>query len=87
MVTIHAENPCVGTVEFRDGLPKSHRDPNYHGFGMRSMERIAEKYGGLPWSPSRSAMSFVWTSFFFHESLRKRPLSVTGQRSFLQFSM
>lgn len=46
MVTIHAENPCVGTVEFRDGLPKSHRDPNYHGFGMRSMERIAEKYGG-----------------------------------------
>lgn len=46
MVTIHAENPCVGTVEFRDGLPQSHRDPNYHGFGMRSMERIAEKYGG-----------------------------------------
>ncbi len=46
MVTIHAENPCVGTVEFRDGLPQSHRDPNYHGFGMRSMERIAEKYSG-----------------------------------------
>ena len=46
MVTIHAENPCVGAVEFRDGLPKSHRDPNYHGFGMRSMERIAGKYGG-----------------------------------------
>ena len=37
MVTINAENPCVGAVEFRDGLPKSHRDPNYHGFGMRSM--------------------------------------------------
>ena len=46
MVTIHAENPCIGTVEFRDGLPQSHRDPNYHGFGMRSMERIAEKYSG-----------------------------------------
>ena len=46
MVTIHAENPCVGTVEFRDGLPQSHRDPNYHGFGMKSMERIAEKYNG-----------------------------------------
>lgn len=46
MVTIHAENPCIGTVEFRDGLPQSQRDPNYHGFGMRSMERIAEKYSG-----------------------------------------
>ncbi len=46
IVTIHAENPCIGTVEFRDGLPQSQRDPDYHGFGMRSMERVAEKYGG-----------------------------------------
>lgn len=46
MVTIHAENPCAGTVEFRDGLPQSQRDSDYHGFGMRSMERIAEKYDG-----------------------------------------
>ena len=46
IVTIHAENPCIGTVEFRDGLPQSRRDPDYHGFGMRSMERVAEKYGG-----------------------------------------
>ncbi len=46
IVTIHMENPCEGGIEFEDGLPKSKRDARYHGFGMRSMERTAEQYGG-----------------------------------------
>lgn len=46
MVTIHAENPFSGELEFKNGLPQTRRNPDYHGFGMRSMERVAAKYGG-----------------------------------------
>jgi len=46
MATIHVENSCSEPVELEDGLPKSQRDPRYHGFGMKSMARVAEKYGG-----------------------------------------
>lgn len=47
MLTIHMENPCAGEIDFEDGLPQTSGDPEYHGFGMRSMEHTAEKYGGL----------------------------------------
>lgn len=43
---IHIENPFCGTLELEDGLPQTRKDRRYHGFGMRSMERIAEQYGG-----------------------------------------
>lgn len=46
MATVHVENSCGEPVELEDGLPKSRRDPRYHGFGMKSMARVAEKYGG-----------------------------------------
>lgn len=46
MVTIHVENSCEQPAEIEDGLPKSQRDPRYHGFGMKSMVRVAEKYDG-----------------------------------------
>lgn len=46
MVSVHMENPFAGKLDFVDGLPRSGRDPRYHGFGMRSMERIVQKYGG-----------------------------------------
>lgn len=46
MLSIHMENPYAGTVEMRDGLPQTQNDPTYHGFGMRSMQRITEKHNG-----------------------------------------
>lgn len=46
MVSVHMENPFEGEIIFEEGLPRSERDPRYHGFGMRSMERIVQKYGG-----------------------------------------
>lgn len=46
MVTIHVENPYTGTLVMENHLPKSQRDARYHGFGMKSMERIAKKYDG-----------------------------------------
>lgn len=44
---IHMENPCAERVEFQNGLPKTKRDSRYHGYGMKSMVRTAEKYKGV----------------------------------------
>ena len=47
MACIHVENYCAEAPVFVNGLPKTtKKDVNYHGFGVRSMQMIAEKYGG-----------------------------------------
>lgn len=46
IVTVHIENPFTGPLTFQNGLPRSIRDPRYHGFSMRSMERIVHQYSG-----------------------------------------
>lgn len=46
-LTIHMENPCEGEIDFEDGVPQSDGDPMFHGFGMKSMMRTAEKYSGI----------------------------------------
>ncbi len=47
LLLIHAENRFEGTLEIKDGLPATtKRDKEYHGYGMRSIKRIVEKYGG-----------------------------------------
>ena len=36
------------SLQFKDGLPLSTKKRNraYHGFGMKSMKHLTEKYGG-----------------------------------------
>lgn len=47
MILIHSENVYDGGAEFSDGLPQTTKeDSAYHGFGMKSMQRTAQKYGG-----------------------------------------
>lgn len=47
MALIHVDNEYVGKIEMEGNLPKSTKgDPLNHGFGMRSMSLIAEKYNG-----------------------------------------
>lgn len=47
LVYIHLDNYCKETIEFEDGLPvTSKQDKNYHGFGVKSIRHIAEKYDG-----------------------------------------
>ena len=46
MAAIHIENPAPAVVELANGLPRDPRDNAYAGFGMRSMQRTAAKYGG-----------------------------------------
>lgn len=44
---IHVDNYCVEQVIFRDGLPQTTKtDKVYHGFGVRSIKYITDKYHG-----------------------------------------
>lgn len=47
MVLIHMENRCSMSPEFHNGLPVTNKkEKDYHGFGVRSIRYIAEKYNG-----------------------------------------
>ena len=47
-LSVHIYNYCREKPVFFRGLPQtSHRDKYNHGFGMKSMQLIAEKYGGV----------------------------------------
>ena len=47
MVSIHLENTCSKAPQFQDDLPVTNKtDKNYHGFGVRSIRYVSEKYNG-----------------------------------------
>ena len=47
MVLLHLENQCSRTPEFQDGLPVTDKpDKTAHGFGVRSIRYLVEKYHG-----------------------------------------
>lgn len=46
-VNIQIENYFSGDVHFVDSLPQTGGDPRFHGFGVKSMRYIVEKYGGM----------------------------------------
>ncbi len=46
-LTINIENYCEEETVFKDGLPlTSKNDHAYHGFGVKSIQHSAQKYGG-----------------------------------------
>ena len=47
MLLIHEENYLESEVKLVDGVPQTSKDDKlYHGFGIKSMQRTARKYGG-----------------------------------------
>ncbi len=48
MITIVVTNYCEGPVKMADGLPVTDKteEEGFHGFGMKSMRLLAQKYGG-----------------------------------------
>lgn len=48
IVNINITNYFSGELRFENGIPLTHKheEEGYHGFGMKSMRLIAEKYGG-----------------------------------------
>lgn len=48
LVFLQIENPYAGTLELRHGLPLTHKeDKQNHGFGLKSIQDVAEKYRGF----------------------------------------
>ena len=45
-VRIRVENCYEGDLTFADGLPVTAKDAKYHGYGMKSIRSIVEKYDG-----------------------------------------
>ncbi len=44
---IRMENYCERVLQFADGLPITvKQEKNFHGYGMKSISYITEKYGG-----------------------------------------
>ncbi len=47
LYSVHIENPCEKQPVFMDGMPMTSKpDTDNHGYGMRSMRYLCEKYGG-----------------------------------------
>ncbi len=47
ILSIHAENTCQHPPQFRDGLPQTTKaNPRDHGFGVRSIRYLVERYQG-----------------------------------------
>jgi len=47
LVSVSEENCYAGEIVFKNGLPVTRKtDPRYHGFGLRSIQMVCEKYQG-----------------------------------------
>ena len=47
LLMIRVKNHCEDQLRFVDGLPvTTKKDKGYHGFGLKSIQHTAEKYGG-----------------------------------------
>ena len=47
MLTVHQDNTHIGNVNMVDGIPKTTKsDERFHGFGIKSMQMIVDKYRG-----------------------------------------
>ncbi|MGN0814662.1 MAG: ATP-binding protein [Candidatus Coproplasma sp.] len=47
VVSVHIENTVSESPNFQDGIPQTNKkDKRFHGYGVRSIIRIAERYGG-----------------------------------------
>lgn len=70
-VTVTIENYCTRTIQFaRDGLPlTSKEDKDHHGFGVKSIAMIANKYGGKAYF-NKEGKLFVVSAVFRAEGNR-----------------
>ena len=47
LIVFHIENPYSGVLQFEDDLPVTTKsDKSFHGFGLKSIRLMAEKYAG-----------------------------------------
>ena len=46
MLVITVDNNYAGELEFDGGLPRTTKEEDGHGYGLKSIRLVAEKYGG-----------------------------------------
>ena len=47
LVSVNVHNYYCGKLDFENGLPlTTKKNKSYHGYGMKSIKRVVEKYGG-----------------------------------------
>ena len=46
VLSVHIENYYKGEIIIEDNLPVTRKNKDYHGFGIKSMDYIARRYGG-----------------------------------------
>ena len=72
MIHLHMENGFYGSLVIRDGLPETTKsDRDIHGFGMQSIRRVAEKYGGTVHVAVRDDMFLLDILFPYVDSCNK----------------
>ena len=72
MAAIHIENPAPAVVEMEGGLPRDPRDRACAGFGMRSMQRTAAKYGGSLAVKQKNGMFYLDVLLFDPGPVRQK---------------
>ena len=64
MTIINLENTCTLPVTFKDGLPETTKpDAGNHGFGVRSIRYVAEKYKGELFIDIKEERFCLWVLF------------------------
>ena len=46
LIVLQIENTYEGEIDLQDGLPRTTKQERGHGFGLRSIQRIAQRWGG-----------------------------------------
>ncbi|HIY63140.1 MAG TPA: ATP-binding protein [Candidatus Mediterraneibacter stercoripullorum] len=65
LVCLHIENYCGKPPVFENGLPATTKpeEPGYHGYGVKSIRFLAEKYGGYAKMYTEDSL-FILDAFF-----------------------
>lgn len=64
LVFLQIENPYAGALELRNGLPLTHKeDKQNHGFGLKSIRDVGEKYQGILNLKTESGLFVLRLSF------------------------
>lgn len=74
-IVLREVNGYTGEIRFENGLPVTEKDRNYHGFGVRSIQLLTEKYGG--YMSIRTYGGLFMLDLFFTDTMRKGGMPIT----------
>lgn len=78
-------NPVEWEVNFKDGLPVSTKEENgYHGFGVKSMQHLAQKYGGFMTTEVKDGCFYLIIVMPLHSRDKEKQPFIQENRPFIQ---